>query len=74
MNIAIHYNVERGFEEAALMFARRLFAEFDEEITSLALIPVEDEDLAVFLDGTLVHSTSRTSRLPRLADLRAAQG
>ena len=69
MNISIHYNVERGFEEAALRFARRLFAEFDEAIASLELIPVEDEDLAVYVDGRLTHSTSKSGRLPRLADL-----
>jgi predicted Rdx family selenoprotein len=72
MEIAIRYCAERGFEEAALVFARRLFATFDEEIASLALVPVEDEDLAVYLDGRLVHSASETGRLPRLTDLRHA--
>jgi hypothetical protein len=70
MDISIHYNVERGFEEAALRLARRLFAELDEAIDSLELIPVEDEDMAVFLNGRLVHSVSQSGRLPRLADLQ----
>jgi hypothetical protein len=73
LDIAIRYSVERGFEEAALIFARRLFAEYDEAIDSLALIPDADDDLAVYLDGRLVHSASRSGRLPRLADVRAAQ-
>ena len=70
MDISIHYNVERGFEEAALRLARRLFAELDESIDSLELIPVEDEDMAVSLNGRLVHSVSQSGRLPRLADLQ----
>jgi hypothetical protein len=74
MDISIRYSVERGFEDAALRLARRLFAELDEAITSLELIPVEDEDLAVFLDGRLVHSTSRSGRPPRLADLGLEHG
>jgi hypothetical protein len=73
MDIAIRYSVERGFEEAALVFARRLFAEFDEAIASLALIPGADDDLAVYLDGRLIHSTSQTGRLPRLADVRGTR-
>ena len=71
MNIVVHYNAERGFEEAALMLARRLFAEFDEAIESLALIPVADEDLDLHLNGRLVHSASQRGRLPRVADLLA---
>jgi hypothetical protein len=69
MQIVIRYSVERGFEEAALIFARRLFARYDETIDSLDLIPDEADDLAVFLNGKFVHSASTTGRLPRLADL-----
>jgi Rdx family len=69
VEITIRYNAERGFEDAALRFARRLFAELDEAITSLELIPVDDEDLAISVGGRLVYSTSRVGRLPRLADL-----
>jgi hypothetical protein len=69
LEIVVHYNVERGFEEPALALARRLFAEFDEAIDSLALIPVADEDLDLHLNGRLVHSASRSGRLPRVADL-----
>ena len=69
MEFVIRYNVQRGFEEPALMFARRLFAEFDEAIDSLVLVPVEDEDLAVYLDGRLAHSVEENGRLPRIADL-----
>ena len=72
MEIVIHYNVERGFEEPALALARRLFAEFDEAIASLALIPATDDDLAVYLNGHLVHSQRQTGRAPRVADVLAA--
>lgn len=72
MEIAIYYRADRGFEEAALIFARRLFARYDEAITALALAPSGVDDLAVYLNGRLVHSTSATGRLPRLADIAAA--
>ncbi|MDQ3692524.1 MAG: hypothetical protein M3464_02700 [Chloroflexota bacterium] len=69
MEITIQYHAERGFEAPALAFARRLFAVHDEEITSLALVPRTEDDLAVYLNGRLVHSTSETGRLPKLADI-----
>jgi Rdx family len=69
MEVVIRYCAERGFEEPALAFARRLYAEFDEAIASLVLAPVADEDLTVYLDGQVVHSAGETGRLPRLADL-----
>ena len=71
MTIVVRYNVERGFEEAALALARRLFAEFDEAIGSLALVPVDDEDLGLDFEGREIHSASRSGRLPRVADLLA---
>ncbi|HLH73920.1 MAG TPA: Rdx family protein [Chloroflexota bacterium] len=74
MDFVIHYRVEDGGEEAALAFARRLFAHFDIAIDSLALIPVADEELDVYLDGQLVHSQSQTGRPPRLVDVFAALG
>jgi predicted Rdx family selenoprotein len=70
VNIVIRYSAERGFEEAALIFARRIFARYDEDVESLALVPDESDDLAVFLDGVRVHSASESGRLPRLADLK----
>ncbi len=69
MNIVIRYSAARGFEEQALIFARRLFARYDEAVESLALVPDEGDDLTVFLDGVCVHSMSGTGRLPRLADV-----
>lgn len=74
MDIVIHYNPERGFEEPALMLARRLFAEFDEAIDSVSLLPVADEDVALYFDGRLLHSRSQTDRSPRVADIRAGTG
>jgi hypothetical protein len=69
MNLAIHYNPARGFEDEALALARRLFAHYDEAIDSLALIPVEDEDLDLVLDGRLIRSLSQSGQLPRVADI-----
>jgi hypothetical protein len=71
MDIAIHYDPARGYEEPALIFARRLFARYDEAIVALALVPDPGGDLAVYLNGALVHSTATAGRLPRLADLDA---
>lgn len=73
MNIVIRYSATRGFEEPALIFARRIFARYDEAVESLALVPDEDDDLAVFLDEVRVHSARETGRLPKLADLAAAR-
>lgn len=72
MNITITYNPVDGFEDAALALARRVFAHYDEAVESLVLVPAGDEDLALHLDGELVHSASRSGRLPLVADLRAA--
>jgi hypothetical protein len=72
MNLAIHYNPTRGFEDEALALARRLFAHFDEAIDSLALIPVEDEDLDLVLDGRLIRSLSQSGQLPRVADIQVS--
>ncbi len=74
MDLVIHYNPAHGFEEEARARARRLCASSDEAIDSLALIPVDDEDLDLVLDGRLIHSQSQTGRSPRIADIRAALG
>ncbi len=73
LDIVIHYNVERGFEEPALALARRLFAQFDEALDSLSLIPIagDDEDFAMQLNGRLVRSRRQSGRSPRVADIRA---
>ena len=72
MHITVTYNAAGGFEDAALALARRVFAQYDEAVESLVLVPVDDEDLALFLDGALVHSASQSGRLPLIADLRTA--
>ncbi len=72
MTIVIRYNPARGFEDTALALARRLFAQFDEAIDSLSLIPVTDEDLDLHLDGHLLHSTTQSGTLPRVAQVTAA--
>ena len=72
MHITIRYNPANDFEDAALALARRVFAQYDEAVESLVLVPVSDEDLALFLDGSLIHSASQSGRWPLVADLRAA--
>lgn len=69
MDLVIHYNVERGFEDLALALARRLFARFDTAIDSLALVPVADEDLDLWFNGQLMGSMSQTGRAPLVADV-----
>ena len=69
MEFVIRYGVAAGFEDEALALARRLFAYFDEAIDSLSLIPVSENEFALFLDGRLIHSYRESGRAPRLADL-----
>lgn len=73
MKLVIRYNAERGYEEPALQFARRLFAEFDEAIDELTLVPDPDEEFAVYLNGRLVRSRSQSGSSPRIADVRSAR-
>jgi hypothetical protein len=72
IELVIRFNQERGFEDAALALARRLFAQYDEEIDALTLIPVPDEDFSLHLNGTLLCSHSLSGRAPMVADVRAA--
>lgn len=71
-DLVIRYNVARGFEHEALALARRLFAQFDEAIDSLALIPA-DADFDLYLNGQSIASQTRDGRAPRVADVRAAR-
>jgi hypothetical protein len=73
MEIVIRYSIEHEFEEAALVFARRVFAAFDEAVDALTLVPDEGDDLVVYLDGRLVHSVREAGRMPKLADLRVRE-
>ncbi len=73
-DLVIRYNPARGFEDAALALARRLFAEYDEAIGTLALIPVPDEDFSLHLNGALLCSHSASDRVPLVADVKAALG
>ena len=70
MQFVIHYGRESAFEDDALGLARRLFAQFDEAIDALSLIPVGELEFDLFLDGRLVHSYRQSGRAPRLADVR----
>lgn len=69
MQIVISYTRDPGHEDAALALARRLFAEFDEAIASLTLLPVTSGEFAVDLDGERLHSTLTRSQPPRLDDI-----
>jgi predicted Rdx family selenoprotein len=55
VDFVIHYDPAQ--EEAALLLARRLFAELDLRIESMTLVPEADSDFDLWLDGQRVHST-----------------
>lgn len=74
MDFTIRYDAARGFEDQALALARRLFAVYDEAIDSLALVPTDDDDCALYYNGTLVSSQRRDGRPPLVADVRALRG
>jgi len=56
VEFVIHYDPSE--EETALLLARRLFAELDQRIGALSLVPEEGHDFDVWLEGNLVHSSS----------------
>jgi hypothetical protein len=62
VEFVIHY--DPADEEAALLLARRLFAELDQRIGALSLAPEPGHDFDVWLEGELVHSTSAAKREP----------
>ena len=72
LDLAIRYDPAHGFEDVALALARRLFAQFDEAIDALALIPVDDGDFTLYLNGALLVSHRHDGREPKVADVRAA--
>jgi hypothetical protein len=71
MDLIIRYGPAAVVEDEALGLARRLFAHYDEAIDSLTLVPVLEDEFALFLDGELIHSSRESGRAPRLADLIA---
>jgi hypothetical protein len=70
LNLVIAFERE-GYEDAALALARRLFARFDERIDSLTLVPIPEDDFALYLDGALVRSQRESGVAPRVADIIA---
>ena len=62
VDFVIHY--DPAHEEAALLLARRLFAELGLRIESMTLIPEAGRDFDLWLDGELVHSTAAAGREP----------
>lgn len=73
LDLVIRYDPARGFEDEALALARRLFARFDEAIDSLALIPADDADFALYLNGRLLSAHGESGRAPLVADVLAAR-
>ena len=67
----IRYSVARGYEQAALALARRLFAVYDTGIDALMLVPDEDEDFTLAFNDRVVVSLQRDGREPTVADVRA---
>lgn len=72
LELTIRFDPAQGYEDAALALARRLFAQFDEAIDALALVPADDGDFALLLNGALLVSQRRDGRAPLVADVRAA--
>jgi predicted Rdx family selenoprotein len=70
LNFVIEFEREL-YEDVALALARRLFARFDERIDSLTLVPIPEDDFALYLDGALVRSQRETGEAPRVADVIA---
>jgi hypothetical protein len=68
LNLVIQFEREL-YEDAALALARRLFARFDERIDSLTLVPIPEEDFALYLNGALVRSQRASGEAPRVADV-----
>jgi predicted Rdx family selenoprotein len=62
VDFVIHYDPSQ--EEAALLLARRLFAELDLRIESMTLVPEAGADFDLWIDGELVHSTRSSGREP----------
>ena len=71
MEFVIYYDTAGEFETQALALARRLFAVYDEAINALALLPTDDDELALYLDGQLVGSQRRDGVPPTVAAVRA---
>jgi predicted Rdx family selenoprotein len=73
LNFVIAFERE-GYEDAALALARRLFARFDERIESLTLVPIAEDEFALYLNGALVRSQRASGEVPRVADVLAMIG
>jgi len=71
LDLVIRYHMRH--EDEALGLARRLFARLDEAIESLVLMPVAEDDFALFLNGQLVHSQRQSGTAPRAADIVLAR-
>lgn len=71
LDLVIRYHMM--YEDEALGLARCLFAQFDEAIDSLVLMPVTNDDFSLSLNGQLVHSQRQAGTAPRAADIIAAR-
>lgn len=71
LDLLIRYHLR--YEDEALALARRLFAQFDESIDSLVLMPVAEDDFSLSLNARQVHSQRQSGVPPRVADIIAAR-
>lgn len=71
LDLAIRHHPR--YRDDALSLARRLFARFDEEIDTLALTPIDEDEFALFVNGRLLHSQREMGSAPRVADVVAAR-
>jgi predicted Rdx family selenoprotein len=62
VDFVVHYDPAQ--EEAALLLARRIFAELDLRVESMTLVPEAGSDFDLWLDGDLIHSTLKSGREP----------
>ncbi|MDQ6603578.1 MAG: hypothetical protein M3Z19_12720 [Chloroflexota bacterium] len=69
LEFVIRYHMR--YEDEALGLARRLFARFNEEIDTLVLMPVAEDEFALSRNGQLVHSQRQSGTAPRAADIVA---
>ncbi len=70
IEFSIRYSVARGYENAALALARRLFAVYDTGIDALMLIPDDEEAFTLYFNGRVVASQRGDGRAPTVADVR----
>lgn len=62
VDFVIHY--DPGQEEEALLLARRIFADLDQHVESMMLVPEPGSDFDLWLQGERIHSTRESGIEP----------